>query len=148
MLLFDGRLLVIDLNLSLLIPMNPSLSMKLALQVFAARAAARGEAVAESEPQSSYRNFLIVAPGVTGAATVPDEKVKELAQHLSKEGYAYVARSNQREMEDDPSGVRYLPLSSHRLPAFGVMTAVIVIGDPLWAALAAATYPEADIFLM
>jgi hypothetical protein len=84
---------------------------------------------------------------VAGAATVPDEKVKELAQHLNKEGYAYVAHSNQREMEDDPSGVRYLPLRE-RLPAFGVMTAVIVIGDPEWAALAAATYPEADIFLM
>lgn len=120
-----------------------SLPMKLALQVFARRVVAR----AETEVASSYRNFLIVAPGSVGAATVPDEKVLELAQHLNQEGYAYVARSNQKEMEDDPSGVRYLPLS-HRLPAFGVMTAVIVIGDPLWAALAASTYPEADIFLM
>lgn len=33
-------------------------------------------------------------------------------------------------------------------PFSGVMTAVIVIGDPLWAAVAAATYPEADIYLM
>jgi len=120
-----------------------SLPMKLALQVFARRTAARGE----PEVASSCRNFLIVAPGSVGAGTVPDEKVLELAQHLNQEGYAYVARSNQKEMEDDPSGVRYLPLS-HRLPAFGVMTAVIVIGDPLWAALAAATYPEADVFLM
>lgn len=123
--------------------MTPSFPMLQALQVFAARAVAR----VEPEVASSYRNFLIVAPGVAGAATVPDEKVKELAQHLNKEGYAYVAHSNQREMEDDPSGVRYLPLRE-RLPAFGVMTAVIVIGDPEWAALAAATYPEADIFLM
>ncbi|MFZ2279428.1 MAG: hypothetical protein WAW39_16660 [Prosthecobacter sp.] len=120
-----------------------SLPMQVALQVFARREVAR----AEPEVASSYRNFLIVAPGSVGAGTVPDEKVLELAQHLNQEGYAYVARSNQKEMEDDPSGVRYLPLS-HRLPAFGVMTAVIVIGDPLWAALAAATYPEADIFLM
>jgi len=129
--------------------MNTSLPMLQALQVFAARASADSETEAEPEAktQSSYRNFLIVAPGSVGAATVPDEKVLELARHLNQEGYAYVARSNQREMEDDPSGVRYLPLS-HRLPAFGVMTAVIVIGDPLWAALAAATYPEADIFLM
>ncbi len=114
-----------------------------ALQVFAARAAVRDE----PEPQTSYRNFLIVSPGSVGAATVPDEKVIELARHLNQEGYAYVARPNQKQMEDDPSGVRYLPLS-HQLPAFGVMTAVIVIGDPLWAALAASTYPEADIFLM
>jgi hypothetical protein len=114
-----------------------------ALQVFAARAAER----TEPEAESAYRNFLIVSPGSVGVATVPDEAVVELAQHLNQDGYAYVARSNQREMEDDPSGVRYLPLS-HRLPAFGVMTAVIVIGDPLWAALAAATYPEADVFLM
>ncbi len=73
--------------------------------------------------------------------------VVALARDLNQESYAYVARSNQREMEDDPSGVRYLP-SSNRLPAFGVMTAVIVIGDPLWAALAVAAYPEADIFLI
>ncbi len=118
-----------------------------ALQVFAARAAAGAETEPEGKTQSSYRNFLIVAPGSVGAATVPDEKVLELAQHLNQEGYAYVAHSNQREMEDDPSGVRYLPLRSD-LPAFGVMTAVIVIGDPLWAAVAAATYPEADIYLM
>ncbi|MDI1315521.1 hypothetical protein [Prosthecobacter sp.] len=114
-----------------------------ALQVFAARAAGGVQA----ESQSSFRNFLIVAPGSVGVATAPDEKVMELARHLNQEGYAYVARPNQKQMEDDPSGVRYLPLS-HQLPAFGVMTAVIVIGDPLWAALAAATYPEADIFLM
>lgn len=114
--------------------------MQVALQVFATRAAAR----AKPEVASSYRNFLIVAPG---SANAPDEKVKELARHLNQDGYAYVARSNQREMEDDPSGVRYLPLS-HRLPAFGVMTAVIVIGDRKWAELAAATYPEADVYLM
>ncbi len=127
----------------------PSLPMMQALQDFAARAAARAETETEAEvqTQSAYRNFLIVAPGSTGVATVPEEKVMELAQHLNKEGYAYVARSNQKEMEDDPSGVRYLPLRND-LPAFGVMTAVIVIGDPLWAALAAATYPEADIYLM
>ncbi len=117
--------------------------MKEALQVFAARA----DASAEPEQTSTYRNFLIIAPGTVGAATVPDEKVVALARHLNQEGYAYVARRNQKEMEDDSSGVRYLPLS-HQLPAFGVMTAVIVIGDPLWAALSAATYPEADIFLM
>jgi len=117
--------------------------MQHALRVFAARAAAD----LETESQSSYRNFLIIAPGSVGVATVPDETVMELARHLNQEGYAYVARPNQKQMEDDPSGVRYLPLS-HQLPAFGVMTAVIVIGDPLWAALAASTYPEADIFLM
>ena len=116
-----------------------------ALQVFAASAAARAEP--ETEAESAYRNFLIVAPGSLGAATVPDEKVVELARHLNQAGYAYVARAHQKEMEDDPTGVRYLPLRSD-LPAFGVMTAVIVIGDPLWAALAAATYPEADIYLM
>lgn len=121
--------------------------MMQALQVFAARAVARAETEAEVQKQLAYRNFLIVAPGSAGVATVPEEKVAELAQHLNKDGYAYVARSNQKEMEDDPSGVRYLPLRND-LPAFGEMTAVIVIGDPLWAALAAATYPEADIYLM
>jgi len=131
----------------------PSFPMMQAMQVFAARAAARAGTETVNAPevqkqdQSSYRNFLIVAPGSTGVAAVPEEKVMELAQHLNKEGYAYVARSNQKEMEDDPSGVRYLPLRND-LPAFGVMTAVIVIGDPLWAALAAAMYPEADIYLM
>jgi hypothetical protein len=119
--------------------MHSTLPMTPALQVFAMRAAA--------EAQSSYRNFLIIAPGPAVAATAPDEKVMALALHLNQDGYAYVAHPSQKEMEDAPSGVRYLPLR-HDLPAFGVMTAVIVIGDPAWAALAAATYPEADIFLM
>lgn len=118
--------------------------MHQALQVFALREAARTEA------KSSYQNFLIIAAAPAGAAAEtapPEEKVTALAQQLNKDGYAYVARTSQKEMEDDESGVRYLPLRND-LPSFGVMTAVIVIGDPAWAALAAATYPEADIFLM
>ena len=80
--------------------MIPSLPMLQALQVFAARAAAD----AKPARQSSYRNFLIVAPGSVGAASVPDEKVVELARHLNQEGYAYVACAQQKEMEDDPTG--------------------------------------------
>jgi hypothetical protein len=118
--------------------------MKEPLQVFAIRAAA------SAAPQSAYRNFLIIAPEQAGeapAAAPSQEAVNALAQHLSQDGYAYVARSSQKEMEDDPSGVRYLPLHNS-LPFFAVMTAVIVIGDPAWAARAAAAYPQADIFLM
>lgn len=116
-----------------------------ALQVFAIRAAVR-----PAEPPSSYRNFLIIAPepaAVAPAPTLPDARVMELAHHLNHDGYAYVARSNQQQMEDDPSGVRFMPLSE-TLPSFGVMTAVIVINEPAWAARAAATYPDADIFLL
>jgi len=112
-----------------------------ALQVFAIRAAAR-----PAEPPSSYRNFLIIVPE-PAAATPPDERVIELAHHLNHDGYAYVARSNQQQMEDDPSGVRFMPLRD-TLPSFGIMTAVIVINDHAWAARAAATYPDADIFLL
>lgn len=116
-----------------------------ALQVFAIRAAAH-----PAEPSPSYRNFLIIAPEPAAAAThpaLPDERVIELAHHLNHDGYAYVARSNQQQMEDDPSGVRFMPLSE-TLPSFGIMTAVIVINDPAWAARAAAAYPDADIFLL
>ena len=119
--------------------------MRQALQVFAIRAA-----VSDAERQPPYRNFLIIAPEPTacGSVVLPtDERVAALAHHLNHDGYAYVARSNQKEMEDDSSGVRYLPLHDD-LPSFAVMTAVIVIGDSAWAARAAAAYPGADIFLL
>lgn len=115
------------------------------LQVFAIRAAAR-----PAEPPPSYRNFLIIAPEPAAATPHPaltDERVIELAHHLNHDGYAYVARSNQQQMEDDASGVRFMPLSE-MLPSFGIMTAVIVINDPAWAARAAAAYPDADIFML
>lgn len=113
------------------------------LQLFATRAATTRE-----ESMLALRNFLIVDPEpADGTADLPDEQVTALARHLNHDGYAYVARSNQKETEDDSSGVRYLPLSE-TLPSFGVMTAVIVIRDPAWAARAAAAYPEADIFLL
>lgn len=116
-----------------------------ALQVFAIRASASA-----AEPPSPYRNFLIIAPEPAEGekhALPPDERVTALAHHLNHDGYAYVARSNQKEMEDDSSGVRFLPLHEN-LPSFRVMTAVIVISDAAWAARAAAAYPDADIFLM
>ena len=122
-----------------------SAPMKQALQVFAIRAAA-----SDAERQSPYRNFLIIDPEAAradNASLPPDERVTALAHHLNHDGYAYVARSHQRDMEDDSSGVRFLPLHE-TLPSFGVMTAVIAIDDAAWAARAAATYPEADIFLL
>lgn len=114
--------------------------IKQALQVFAIRGAACAEL------QSACRNFLIIAPEPARDAAVTAARVAALAKELIQNGYAYVARSSQREMEDDPSGVRYLPLHDS-LPFFGIMTAVIVMGDPAWAARASAMYPEADIFL-
>jgi|UniRef100_UPI0037847B7C hypothetical protein len=119
--------------------------MKQAPQAFANHTATLDE-----DRPPPYRNFLIIVPEPTGGdadAVRPDERVTALAQQFNHDGYAYVARSNQKEMEDDPSGVRYLPLGE-TLPSFGVMTAVIVIRDPAWAARAAATYPEAEIFLL
>lgn len=119
--------------------------MKQALQVFAIRAA-----VSDAERQPPYRNFLIIAPEPVACGSValpPDDRVKALAHHLNHDGYAYVARSSQTEMEDDSEGVRYLPLHEV-LPSFAVMTAVIVIADAAWAARAAAAYPGADIFLL
>ena len=116
--------------------------MKQALQVFAIRASA-----SEAERQLPYRNFLIIAPDPGADTMAPDERVTALANHLNHDGYAYVARSNQKEMEDDPSGIRYLPLHED-LPSFAVMTAVVVINDATWAVRAAAAYPEADIFLL
>lgn len=116
--------------------------MKQSLQVFACRAAAR------SEPQSSsYRNFLIIAPASAGECPVYDEQVAALSRDLSQDGYTYVARAGLAQMEDDPSGVRHLPLRE-TLPSFGHMTAVVVAGDPTWAERAAAQYHSADIFLM
>ncbi len=116
--------------------------MKQALQVFAVRATA-----SETERRPSYRNFLIIAPDPGADTMAPDERVTALANHLNHDGYAYVARSHQKEMTDDPSGVRYLPLHED-LPSLAVMTAVVVINDAAWAARAAAAYPEADIFLL
>ena len=96
------------------------------------------------------RNFLIIAPEPVNCyddSDQPDGRVTALAHRLIGDGFVYVARSNQREMEDDPAGVRFLPLRE-KLPQFGTMTAVIAINEPLWAAFASDAYPEADIFLM
>jgi hypothetical protein len=119
--------------------------MKQVLQIFADRAATLGD-----DGTPPCQNFLIIAPELArsdAAPVPPDERVTALAHQLNHNGYAYVARSNQKEMEDDSSGVRYLPLGE-TLPSFGFVTAVIVIRDPAWAERAAATYPEADIFLL
>ena len=96
------------------------------------------------------RNFLIIAPEPVNCvddSDQPDGRVSALAHRLIGDGFVYVARSNQREVEDDSSGVRFLPLRE-KLPEFGTMTAVIAINEPLWAAFAADAYPEADIFVM
>lgn len=97
-----------------------------------------------------FRNFLVIDPEPThqaGSSHLPDERVTALARHLNNEGFAYVARSSQKEMADDRAGVRYLPLGEN-LPSFGTMTAVIVVRDPEWVARASSAYPEADIFLL
>ncbi|WP_395747342.1 hypothetical protein [Prosthecobacter sp.] len=112
------------------------------LQVFADREAARAEL-----QSSSYRNFLIIAPVSVGDSPDYDEQVAALARQFSREGYTYVARCGQKEMEDDPAGVRYLPLRE-ALPSFGQMNAVVVAGDHSWAARAADEYRGADVFLL
>ena len=108
---------------------------------------ARRKAAIQSDGVPSVRNFLIIVPEQDGGAIAFDERVKALARRLNKDGYVYVARSSQAEMEDDQFGVRYLPLRQ-ALPSFGIMTAVLVIRDPAWARNAASTYPDADIFLL
>lgn len=110
--------------------------MEQLLQTLLTRAATR-----ENDEPQTYRNFLIIVPEPA------DERVTVLAHRLNDSGNTYVARYNQKQMEDDASGVRYLPLGE-ALPSFGILTAVIVIRDPVWAARAAATYPETDIFLL
>jgi hypothetical protein len=94
------------------------------------------------------RNFLIIADIATSTDSESDPRatlVPALARHLMEEGYVYVLRPEQREMADDRFGVRYLPLHP-RLPAFGLMTVVIVVGAAAWTCAAAAAYPEAQIF--
>lgn len=97
-----------------------------------------------------YRNYLIISPRLASdadAAEVSQQQVETLARGLNASGFAYVARFNQEEMQDDSFGVRYLPLRES-LPSFGLMTAVIVIGDPAWVERASAAYPEAEVFLL
>lgn len=97
-----------------------------------------------------YRNFLIVVPGRCEACKTPhilDAPVRALAHHLNQDGFAYVASAAQKEVEDDDFGVRYLPLGQ-QLPSFGSMAVVIVLEDHTWAARAAATYREAEVFLL
>jgi len=107
-------------------------------------------AASREDGRPTYRNFLIIAPEPddgTDAAGLPGGQVKALARQLNQNGFAYVARRGQKEMEDDRFGVRYLPLGEN-LPSFGLMSAVVVLRDPAWAARAAAAYPGADVFLL
>lgn len=119
--------------------------MTMAFQLAAAR-----PAPSLDQGGTALRNYLIVAPELTGqtnAIHTRDGVVTALARQFNHDGFAYVASLQQKEMEDDQDGVRYLPLRSN-LPSFGLMTAVIVIGDPAWVACAADAYPDADIFLL
>jgi hypothetical protein len=94
---------------------------------------------APPEDPRRYQNFLIIAPETSSQAFAVS-----LARHLMGAGYAYVARPEQKQMEDDDFGVRYLPLKE-RLPDFGLMTAVISIEGAGWLAAAALSYPEARL---
>lgn len=98
----------------------------------------------------SYRNFLIVVPDQCQASDVMpllDARVNALARHLNEDGFAYVAHGGRKEMEDDSFGVRHMPLGQD-LPSFGSMSVVVVLQDRTWALRAAATYPDADVFLL
>ncbi|HBJ88066.1 MAG TPA: hypothetical protein DDZ88_30255 [Verrucomicrobiales bacterium] len=104
-------------------------------------------AASREDGRPTYRNFLIIAPDPDDGTDLPDGQVQALARHLNQNGFAYVARRGQKEMEDDSSGVRYLPLGED-LPSFGLMSVVIVLRDPAWAKRAATAYPGADVFLL
>jgi len=101
-------------------------------------------------PTAPYRNFLILAPNpppFDGTQGPPGDAITALAIRLLDQGFVYVARSNQHSMEDDPLGVRYLPLHVP-LPSFAILTAVFAVSDLAWARIAAQTYPNADVFLV
>lgn len=121
--------------------------MNQSLYITASRPAAAAPASASGP---GYRNYLIISPqpaDETAAADVSRQQVETLARGLNASGFAYVARFNQDDMEDDSFGVRYMPLRD-TLPSFGLMTAVIVIDDSAWVDRAAAAYPEAEVFLL
>ena len=96
------------------------------------------------------RNFLVLVSehdDILLDAPRLDPRIIAAAHGLLRDGFVYVAWSFQRQMEDDSAGVRYLSLRE-RLPSFGAMTAVIVIGEERWADVAAEAYARADIFML
>ena len=103
-----------------------------------------------NQDEIPFRNYLIVAPKLnshTEAIDPHDRVATAMARHFNNQGFAYVASMQQQQINDDPQGVRYLPLRDG-MPSFGFITAVIVIGDPTWVTCAADTYPEAGLFLL
>jgi len=64
----------------------------------------------------------------------------------SSDSYIYVALSGLREVEDDETGVRLLPLTPEYLPRFDSLESVWVLNDKDMAAVAASEYPAAAVY--
>jgi len=84
-------------------------------------------------------NLLIVQPPHVAADSVIDR----FCESLCDTHYVYLIRPISTFREDSPAGVRFLNLSADRLPGFGEIESVIVVGDSEIAGRLQEKYPTA-----
>ena len=99
----------------------------------------------ETSASLTHRNFLFLMPGTV--SELERSIVMVAARRMTESGYVYMAVEGQKEMEDR-DGVRFLPLNDENLPAFGLMTTVVVLHHNELAEFALETYPDAQVFLL
>jgi hypothetical protein len=84
-------------------------------------------------------NLLIVQPQPFES----DPAIERFCETLSETHYVYLIRPLPAFRDDSPAGVRYLNFSPDRLPGFGDVESVIVVGAPEIAGRLKEQYPAA-----
>jgi hypothetical protein len=84
-------------------------------------------------------NLLIVQPQPVES----DSAIERFCETLSETHYVYLVRPIDALREDSPAGVRFLHYSPDRLPSFGEVESVIVVGSPEISARLMESYPAA-----
>lgn len=86
-------------------------------------------------------NLVLIQPAHAEAAPVIDR----FCEMMCGTHYVYLIRPINGFQEDSPAGVRYLNFSIDRLPGFGEVESVIVVGGQDIAATVKEKYPAARL---
>jgi len=84
-------------------------------------------------------NLLVVQPPHIDA----DAAIDRFCESMCESHYVYLIRPITQSIEDSPAGVRLLRYSPDRLPGFGEIESVIVVGDTKMAGRLQEKYPTA-----
>lgn len=90
------------------------------------------------------KRYLFVIPTTT---TLEEQnEVVRMAKQLMPDDYVYVASAHEGAVEDREN-ICYLPLRRHDIPAFGIVSGVMVARDRYLAQLAKQAYPDIPVMV-